>query len=50
MMDGEKMVKIEIIEERDIHVTVILKETDRERPVDSVSPASQCQWSPGKNN
>ena len=29
MMDGEKMVKIEIIEERDNHVTVILKETDR---------------------
>ena len=28
-MDGEKMVKIEIIEERDNHVTVILKETDR---------------------
>ena len=29
MMEGEKMVKIEIVEERDNHVTVLLKETDR---------------------
>ena len=29
MIEGENMVKIEIIEERDNHVTVLLKETDR---------------------